>query len=1118
MTTVLELTTPVEFVGTTPGTVDLKNSTTFTIDGVEGDKNQITYTSPGTATVLFYVRDSFGDSWNGHDIDVEDASGDSSIEILNENGESKDVITVLRPTAALHKSWNKFEVTLKADYKIKFGSGSFASETRLFIVNKSEEVEATFDASHLGTENNTMPSANVLFVTSDWTHNSSTLADQTKTPAELMPTLNFDPVTITDGVFNVTQEMLVANDIMSFTATYGELSKTGSIETPDTIAPVITLNGSSSVTIGTSVQGASYTDAGATAHDARDGDISSSITTTGSVDISEAGTYTITYNVSDTAGNAAESVTRTVNVLQHDSSVVFKPADRAELKKGLDAYFTDDNYGTKKDNAVDISGENLKNSDGDTIPTVLFMGDIGDWNVSEVTSFYRLFYYARNFNQDITKWNVSNVEIMSDMFWHANNFNQDLRTTIVTPGSGDAYLAWDVKSVTNMQNMFRSTTNYAENGISDKQLNWNLSNSLPDSLLTNMFSYSSSANTTLYGSTPSRDKFLGNTLGQSPYAAFTSITDFTESENYTIHVVEGASAQETLFLNVPGATNFKLEILENDVVKVATDGTATANTAKGGTLELSSIDSLTNQTAFYDDNGTTKYGEIPYTGLKATLTYTAASDIVGISKLSENLQVKASYTDPTGDKTVTLTVAITNLETKPYVAGQTTYTIDLVNEYGAAAGTPDLVTNVTNFADKEVTVNLIHDGLNIPHIFTYTLGSDPQTLHDDGFSATELYHSGKFVEAEPLLGIYTKTELEGAGYTIWYEKNVPDNTTLSIYHHLSYDRISNPLYNIVPLIEDYVPDGTSLTNSKTIRNELKNNWRFILERTTDNEIFDITFKDTNSSYHNNLTWSHYLYFSTTPDLQNNNYVTNSYKVTKMYNQTPIVEITLDGDATMTLNVGDSFVDPGAITDIDGVTATVTGSVVTSVVGTYTLTYTADGATEDKVRTVTVLPTVQDVNATADKNQPTSFFLKYNTPAGESSPQPEPEPSSSTTVFSTTTGTSDLFATGPNATWTNVLMLARTVDGASSQEAQTMTMNVTALPTDGANYRVYKTTANGSDYFSGATALSLGLNTVTVNGVSFNRTVKIQFSSADIAFNALVVNNETSYPVPSEPEP
>ena len=1010
--TVLELTTPIEFEGETPGTIDLKNyTTTFTLSGVDADKDLITYTSPGSVTVLFYVKDTYGDGWNGTDfnIDVEDASGDSSIEILK-NGVPKNVITVENPD---NKVWQKFEVTLETDYKIKFGSGSYAIETIFFIVYKSDEAE--FDTHYKDEQHTSLPQFfeledKVLFLGNQWKDPSGvSLTDQTKTLTELMPNLTMDPATIPGGEFTVTQEMIDANDVISITATYGHESATSSIETPDTIAPVITLSGNSSVTI---AKDAPYTDAGATANDARDGDVTGSIVTTGSVDISVADTYTITYTVSDAAENQATPIERTVNVVEYDPSVVFKPADRAELVKGLNAYFTDSYYGNKKDNSHDISGEELKDSNGDTIAIVLFMGDIGSWDVSNVINFYSLFNYKTNFNQDISNWNVSNATNMSSMFfnassfnqdisnwnvsnatnmssmfYNASSFNQDLRTKVVVPTEGSAYLAWDVKSVTNMLYMFRSTTNYAVNGTSDKQLNWNLSDSLPDSGLNSMFIYSFS-NTTLYGVTPDRSKFLGNTLGQNPYAAFTSITDFTESENYTIQVNEGASAQETLFFNVVGATNFKLEILEEGNVKVATDGTATANTAKGGTLELSSIDSLTNQTAFYDDNGTTKYGNIDYTGLKTTLTYTAASDIVGIAKLSENLQVKASYTDSEGqEKTVTLNVVITNLETKHYVAGQTTYTIDLVNEYGAAAGEPDLVTTVTNFADKVVTVNLTHDGVTIPHIFTYTLHSDPQTVHDAGFSASDLYDSGKFVEAEPLLGIYAKTELEEAGYTIWYEKDIPEekeNTTITIYTYSPYYyRIANPLVNIVPLMQGYT--DAALTNSKTIRNELKNNnWRFILERTTDNEIFDITeFTDPSYNFYITTEVTNYVYFLTEPEIPNFN---GTYKVKKIYNQTPPPDstapvITLTGEANVTVNVGGVYNELEATADT-GETVIVGGDAVnTNVVRTYTVTYNVTDEAENVAtpveRTVTVLPTVQNVSTHTEKNQAKTFSLKYN---------------------------------------------------------------------------------------------------------------------------------------------
>jgi len=79
----------------------------------------------------------------------------------------------------------------------------------------------------------------------------------------------------------------------------------------DTTAPVITLIGSATVNL---TVGDSYNDAGATASDNVDGDISANIVAVNPVDTNVVGTYTITYNVSDAALNPAIEVTRTVNV------------------------------------------------------------------------------------------------------------------------------------------------------------------------------------------------------------------------------------------------------------------------------------------------------------------------------------------------------------------------------------------------------------------------------------------------------------------------------------------------------------------------------------------------------------------------------------------------------------------------------------------------------------------------------------------------------------------------------------------------------------------------------------------------------------------------------------
>jgi VCBS repeat-containing protein len=85
----------------------------------------------------------------------------------------------------------------------------------------------------------------------------------------------------------------------------------GDFGQPDSIPPVIQLRGPATVNV--TIDG-TYTDAGATASDEADGDVTARIVVTNPVNTTVLGTYTITYAVSDASGNAAVPVTRTVNV------------------------------------------------------------------------------------------------------------------------------------------------------------------------------------------------------------------------------------------------------------------------------------------------------------------------------------------------------------------------------------------------------------------------------------------------------------------------------------------------------------------------------------------------------------------------------------------------------------------------------------------------------------------------------------------------------------------------------------------------------------------------------------------------------------------------------------
>ncbi|TCK64033.1 putative secreted protein (Por secretion system target), partial [Winogradskyella wandonensis] len=92
---------------------------------------------------------------------------------------------------------------------------------------------------------------------------------------------------------------------------------TQSVTVNDTTAPVITLNGNATVNVEACT--GIYTEQGATVADCETG---LSVTIGGdTVDVNTPGTYIITYNVTDTAGNAATQVTRDVIVADNTNPI-----------------------------------------------------------------------------------------------------------------------------------------------------------------------------------------------------------------------------------------------------------------------------------------------------------------------------------------------------------------------------------------------------------------------------------------------------------------------------------------------------------------------------------------------------------------------------------------------------------------------------------------------------------------------------------------------------------------------------------------------------------------------------------------------------------------------------
>ena len=151
----------------------------------------------------------------------------------------------------------------------------------------------------------------------------------------------------------------------------------------DTIAPVITLNGSNPMNLHTSDN---FVDPGAEANDNLDGNISSSINTTGSVNTSVAGTYILTYTVSDKHGNTAQK-RRTVIVTDttpNPSTDTTKPVITLNGNEIINIQ--------KGNNFTDPGATAIDNNDGDITSTLYINGSVDTTKIGT----YVLVYIAKD--------------------------------------------------------------------------------------------------------------------------------------------------------------------------------------------------------------------------------------------------------------------------------------------------------------------------------------------------------------------------------------------------------------------------------------------------------------------------------------------------------------------------------------------------------------------------------------------------------------------------------------------------------------------------------------------------------------------------------------------------
>jgi hypothetical protein len=100
-----------------------------------------------------------------------------------------------------------------------------------------------------------------------------------------------------------------------------------------------------------------------------------------------------------------------------------------------------------------------------------FNEDISDWDVSLATNMDRTFLNSTSFNQPLDSWNVQSVTSASFMFANAGSFNQDISS-------------WNFQSLSNLESIFNGATSFSQDLCSWRR---NVPLSLSSSDITNAF-------------------------------------------------------------------------------------------------------------------------------------------------------------------------------------------------------------------------------------------------------------------------------------------------------------------------------------------------------------------------------------------------------------------------------------------------------------------------------------------------------------------------------------------------------------------------------------------------------------------------------------------------------
>jgi hypothetical protein len=810
----------------------------------------------------------------------------------------------------------------------------------------------------------------------------------------------------------------------------------------DLVAPVITILGSNPVTV---VASSTYTDAGATANDNIDGNITGSIITTNPVDANTVGVYTVTYTVSDTALNSA-TATRTVNVV-----ATADITDPVITILGLNPETV-----TIGGVYVDAGATSTDNVDGNITASIITAGlpvDTSATGTQTVT--YTVTDGAGNSTSSVRVVNVIAVPVDTIPPVITMNGGTPITITIGSSYIDAGATAYDaVSGTTTVIEIFNNVNTSATGTYSIVYSSTDAAlNSATTSRTINVIPTAAdniAPVITIVGGTPTTI-VVGGTYTDAGATALdnidgvVSVTTLSNDVNagivgsYTVaySAIDVALNNSTAIRNVNVVAASTSDIISPAII--ITGGTPITITVGGtytdaGATAIDDVDGAISATTTANNVNTGAIGSY-------TVDY-SATDLAGnTSTATRNVNVVAAPPDVIPPVitmnggtpiTIALNLVYTDLGATAFdnVDGTTTVNVVFNNVNTAATGTYTVTYSATDIAGNNATtsrtVNVILDGV-APAVTV--LGANPMTI----------IKTIAYIEAGA-----TAVDNIDATTTVVISGSVNINATgtyFMIYTATDSSLNSASSTRTVNVIEDNIAPVITITGSNPASLIVGGTYTDAGATALDNIDGVVTATTTSNNVNVNVVGAYSVVYSAT-DVAGNIATTSRVVNVNAVDAIPPV-ITILGLNPVTVLQSTVYTDAGATAN-DNVNGNVTGSIVTTnsvntaVVGAYTVTYVVSDAqlntsTSTRVVNVVAVPDVTPPVITILGSNPVSLFVggTYTDAGATSTDNIDGNITSNITLVSTV---NTLLAGSYSVTYT-------IVDGAGNSASSTRVVNV-----------------------------------------------------------------------------